>query len=545
MLRALQIENYAIVDRLFLQFAGGLNIITGETGAGKSILVEALTHLLGGRAGPEVIRHGEAEATLRAWFDAAEESTDPNATLRFKRVISRTGRGRSFLNDNAVALSTLRSRGKSLIEIHGQEAQDSLSDPDWPLQRLDAWSGLSAERAACAEDYRTLTRLRKEADRLREAAADGRQALWPFQFAEIEAARPTAGEEEELQSQERLLKNREAILSMAQTALSHLSDEGAILDRMGQVGRAISDLHAATGNADTEVALWETAHVQMKELLLQLRARLEADPPDPGQLDRVTARLYEIQRLKKKYGGSVEAILEYQREIAAKMAAGAEGQRRLVELDEKIAALSTRCVESATSLSKRRATFTTRLAQAVKDELNQLGMEKTTFHVELKTRPLSESGVDHAVFSIALPGEAQQPIGKVASGGERSRIMLALKAVLAAADPVPTLIFDEIDAGIGGGVAEQVGRRLAHLAESHQIFSITHLPQIAAFARNHYRVEKRVTNNRVTVAVQKLSEEERMREIARMLGGVTTTPITLRHAEEMIRSARTKTPPAS
>ena len=541
MLRTLQIENYAIVDRLFLQFAEGLNIITGETGAGKSILVEALTHLLGGRAGLEAIRHGEETATLQAQFDRCN-STHPNETLRFKRVLSRTGRGKVFLNDNAITLSALQARGKSLIEIHGQEAQDNLSDPDWPLQLLDAWGGLSSERAACAEAYRALARLRKEADGLREAEADGRQTLWPFQHAEISAARLSVGEEEALQLRERFLKNREAILAAVQTALSRLSDDGAILDQMGQLGRAISDLHTAVGDADAEVALWETAHVQMKELLPLLRARLEDDPPDPGQLDRVTTRLYEIQRLKKKYGASVEAVLEYQREIAAKMAARAEGARRLTELDREIDVAATQCLSTAAALSKRRATVTARLARAVKDELDQLGMEKTTFHVELLAWPFSESGTDRARFSIALPGEAPQPIGKVASGGERSRVMLALKATLAAADPVPTLIFDEIDAGIGGGVAERIGRRLARLAESHQVFSITHLPQIAAFARHHYRVEKRMTKNRVTVAVQKLSEEERVCEIARMLGGIAITPITLRHAEEMIRSARTTTP---
>jgi len=541
MLRALQIENYAIVDRLSLQFSDGLHIITGETGAGKSILVEALTHLLGGRAGPEAIRHGEEMATLQARFDLSNFTHHDEAIL-FKRVLSRAGRGRAYLGEEAVALSALQARGKSLIEIHGQEAQDNLSDPDWPLQLLDAWGGLSVERAAAGESYRTLARLRKEADALRQATADGGQALWPFQHAEIEAARLALGEEEALQLQERLLKNHAAILSAVQTALSHLSDDGAILERMAQVGRAISDLQAAVGDAEAEIALWETTQIQMKELVPLLRARLDDAPPDPGQLDRVTARLYEIQRLKKKYGASVAAALEYQREIAAKMAAGADGTRRLGELDAEIVIASGRCDAVAAALSKRRGMVTARLAQVVKEELNQLGMEKTTFHVALEARPLCESGTDWVLFLIALPGEAQQPVGKVASGGERSRIMLALKAALATADPVPTLIFDEIDAGIGGGVAERVGRRLARLAESHQVFSITHLPQIAAFAQHHYRVEKQMENNRVTVAVEKLSEEGRVREIARMLGGVTITPITLRHAEEMIRSARTAAP---
>jgi len=543
MLRALQIENYAIVDRLSLQFEEGLHIITGETGAGKSILVEALTHILGGRAGLEAIRHGEETATLQAQFNLGH-SPDHTPNIHFKRVLSRAGRGRAFLNGDAVALSALQAQGKSLIEIHGQEAQDNLSDPDWPLHLLDAWGGLSAERTCCAEAYRALARLQKAADGLREATADGRQTLWPFQQAEIEAARLVAGEEEALQAQERLLKNHAAILAAAQRALSHLSDDGAILERMAQVGQAISALHDAVGDASAERALWEMAQVQIKEIVPLLRARLEDDPPDPGQLDRVTGRLYEIQRLKKKYGASVAAVLEYQREIAAKMAAGVEGERRLAELNGEIAVASTRCIAVATALSKKRAMVTARLAQAVKEELDPLGMEKTTFHVALAARPLSESGVDLATFLIALPGETQQPVGKVASGGERSRIMLALKAALATADPVPTLIFDEIDAGIGGGVAERVGRRLARLAESHQVFSITHLPQIAAFARHHYRVEKQMSGHRVTVAVLKLSEEERVREIARMLGGVTLTPITLRHAEEMIRAAQTSVPTA-
>ena len=539
MIRELSIQNYAIIDEISLLFEGGFNVITGETGAGKSILVEALSLILGGRSSTEGVRLGKDEAVLEARFDpvdAPSEIDSDSDSLILKRVLSKSGKSRAYHNGSLANLAALKEAGQRLAEIHGQHQHHNLIDLGWQLHLLDGFGRLWDDRLQYEADYRKWSQLQKDRNELERKYGEGKkqEALLQYQLSEIRQAKLQPNEEELLQKEERLLKSWESISAVTQKAYSLLSDEGAVLSQLDEIGAALQSLNAMTDDAKSEVELWETAKIGLKEAALLLRARLERGEYEPERLNEIIARLYDIQKLKKKYGLTVEGLLDYQQQIESDLSRISHAESLFAELEAQIEGIANKMESQAESLSRKRAEVRSKLERKVKEELNLLGMEKTQFEISFKTVPLSESGMDQVEFLIALPGEVPQSLEKIASGGELSRIMLALKVVLAEVDPVPTLIFDEVDAGIGGSVAERVGRRLARLAESHQVFSITHLPQIACFADHHFFVEKSFDADRVVTSVKELSREERIRELARMLGGVTITPITLRHAEEMI-----------
>lgn len=539
MIRELSIQNYAIIDGVSLLFEGGFNVITGETGAGKSILVEALSLILGGRSSTEGVRLGKEEALLEARFDPveppSEEDPDPDSLI-LKRILSKSGKSRAYHNGSLANLATLKEVGQKLAEIHGQHEHHNLIDLGWQLHLLDGFGRLSEDRLQYETDYRKWSQLRKERDELERKQSDGKkqEALLQYQLSEIREAKLQPDEEESLQKEERLLKNWESISAVTQKAYSLLSDEGAVLSQLDEIGAALQDLNGMADDAGGEIELWESARIGLKEVALSMRVRLERGEFEPARLNEIIERLYHIQKLKKKYGLAVEALLAYQAQIESDLSRISNAESHFAELEAQIESIAKKMKSRAESLSHKRSEVRSKLEKKVKEELDLLGMEKTRFEISFKKVPLSESGIDQVEFMIALPGELPQGLERIASGGELSRIMLALKVVLAEADPVPTLIFDEVDAGIGGSVAERVGRRLAQLAESHQVFSVTHLPQIACFADHHFFVEKRFDGDRVVTSVKELSREERIRELARMLGGMTITPITLSHAEEML-----------
>jgi DNA repair protein RecN (Recombination protein N) len=534
MLRELRLQNYAIVDELSLTFSDGFNVITGETGAGKSILVDAIALLLGGRSCTEDIRAGAEEAVLEARFDspATADNSSPQEEIILKRVLSRTGKGRAYLNGSLASLSSLKEAGQKLAEIHGQHEQYSLLNPSLQLDLLDAAGALRPQREVYAAHYCGCTQLKSEQQKLRQQAEIRlRQSdFLRYQLSEIEGARLQPDEEERLLKEAQHLKNWETIQSAAQDAHTLLVGEGAILNQLDAAGSAIQRLHTAAGDTQPESDLWETARIHLKELATLLRARF--GEVDPDRLNEVTERLYLIQQLKKKYGPSYEAIVHFRERLSDEIASLSDSESREAALTTQIAELEAICREEARALSKARVARKARLEKQVKAEMDALGMEQTHFGIAWQEAPLSETGMDQISFQIALPGETPHDLDKIASGGELSRIMLALKAVLA--DAIPTLIFDEVDAGVGGAIAERIGLRLLRLAQSHQLFCITHLPQIARFAQHHYLVQKK-SGDRVVASIRALSEEERIAELARMLGGVTMTSITLRHAEEMLR----------
>ncbi len=548
MLREIHIKDYAIIDEMTLPFSEGFHIITGETGAGKSILVDALSIIFGGKSSQDEIRHGSEEAVLEARFDPTAHShgglplDDPSVdTLILKRVLSRSGKNRAYLNGALANLSALKEIGRNFAEIHGQHEHHNLIDLDWQRNLLDAFGQLVSERSRFDANYRIWRQLLRERSDLERLASERKrqEELLQYQLSEISDARLHPGEDEALEQEERILKNWEIVVSMAQKGYAILSEEeGAILSRLDEVGGFIENIDEATADAGQEKELWETSKVHLKELAALLRKRLHGVDCDPNRLQAVEERLFVIRILKKKYGSSIEAILSYRKKLEADLARISEDDTRLREIKFQFDQTGIKCQEEAEALSKKREEIKARLERRVKEELDLLGMEKTHFEIALVKKPLSENGIDQVEFMVALPGEKPKGLILIASGGELSRMMLALKVVLAEVDPVPTLVFDEIDAGIGGGISEMVGKRLLKLSKNHQVFCITHLPQIACFADHHYFVEKMYTEGRTSASVRELTKEERVQELARMLGGVTITPITLRHAEEMIETGK-------
>ncbi len=548
MLREIRIKDYAIIDEMTLPFSEGFHIITGETGAGKSILVDALSIIFGKKSSQDEIRHGAEEAVLEVRFDSASHPNggmllnDPPAEfLILKRVLSRSGKNRAYLNGSLANLSSLKEIGSNLAEIHGQQEHHNLTDLNWQLNLLDAFGHLVSERSRFDASYRIWTKLLKERSDLERLASERKrqEELLQYQLSEISQAKLHPGEDEALEQDVRILKNWEIVVSMAQKGYAVLlEEEGAVLSRLDEVGGFIENIDKTTVDAGQEKELLETSRVHLKELASLLRKRLQGGEYDPNRLQAMEERLFVIQILKKKYGSSIEAILSYKKTLEADFARICEDDARLREIKFQFDQAETKCRKESEDLSKKREETKTKLERRVKEELNLLGMEKTCFEIAFSKKALSESGVDQVEFMVALPGEKPKGLAMIASGGELSRIMLALKVVLAEVDPVPTLVFDEIDAGIGGGVAEMVGKRLFKLSKSHQVFCITHLPQIACFADHHCFVEKRESEGRTIASVRELAEKERVQELARMLGGVTITPITLRHAEEMIEAGK-------
>ncbi len=539
MLRELRLHNYAIVTDLLLAFQQGLTVITGETGSGKSILVEALSLLLGGRSDGTPIRHESDEAILEARFDADADS------IILKRVLATQKlKNRAYVNDAIANLSTLKQAGQHLAEIHGQHDQALLMNPDYPISILDAYGKLSRQKEQYQSHFQKRAQLLSEITDLKKslaardvaggaASARRQEDFLLYQLSEIREANLQIGEEESLEKEERGLKNWESILSCIAQGNATLSEEGGILSQIGIVEQQVSLLNKTTDDADAELHLLSTANINLKELAILLRDRASRVSFDPERQQAVTERLYLIQKMKKKYGGSIEAILDFKNKIEEEISHLSERGGRLVEMEQAFSAMSETLTKEAEALSKTRTKMIGPFEKKVKEELDLLGMEKTQFAISNQPKPLSEDGMDQIQFLIALPGEPLLSITKVASGGELSRLMLALKVVLSDVDPVPTYVFDEIDVGIGGAVAERIGKRLSRLSKRHQVFCITHLPQIARFADHHYAVEKKTVQKRVVTTVRELSQNERVAELARMLGGVEITSATRSLAEEL------------
>lgn len=542
MLRELRIKNYAIIDEVSFKLSEGFNVITGETGAGKSILVGALSLILGERSSLEGIRQGSDEAILEAAFDPPsvplnlDEAVEETEILILKRVLSKSGKNRAYLNGAMTTLSTLKMVGEKLVEVHGQQGQHDLGDLDWQRTLLDSFGKLSDLRGEYEKSYQQWNRLRSEQTLLEQqkAESDREASLVEFQLSEIRDAKPDADEEIALEREERTLKQWENLRSTAGRIYAQLSDEGGFLSQLNEAGHALQTLNTITEDAELEIALWEQSQIHLKELSSLLRARLQDDLYSPERLQIVESRLFFIHQLKRKYQRSIPALLAYQHQLEKTLTDQSAHQIRLEEVKTELEVLSKELHVRAETLSDQRAAAALTLETRVKGELERLGMEKTLFQVMLHHTPLSPSGMNRVEFFISLPGEAPSGLAKIASGGELSRIMLALKVVLAEVDPVPTFLFDEVDAGVGGGIAERVGRRLFALSTQHQVLCITHLPQIASLADHHYFVEKKVVEGRTVTSIRALSHAERIEELARMLGGVHITDLSRRHAEEMM-----------
>jgi DNA repair protein RecN (Recombination protein N) len=551
MLTELNIKNFAIIDSLSITFEKGFNVLTGETGAGKSIIVDAVELVLGGRASSEMIRTGCEEAVVEAAFDASyvkgldeklsEMGIEGDDTLLVKRVVSVSGKNKVFINGSMATISMLSDIGDSLIDIHGQHEHQTLFKVERHLDILDDYAGVASPRDEMAGIYSEISKARSELERLRASEADKarRLDLLRFQSDEIAKASLKEGEEEELLEERRLLSNAERLYEAGNTALELLySQSGSALELIKKAGSKIGEIAGIDGSFKTTAETIDSAYASIEDAAMTLRDYIGRISFDPERLNEAEERLDLIGRLKRKYGGTVSEALRYKEEIDKELEGMERAEERIIELEREVERLKVKGCKVAETLSGKRKAASEQLKKKVEGELSDLGMKKAVFEVRMeRLGDFSPKGFDRVEFLLSSnPGEAPKPLSRIASGGELSRIMLALKKVMAGPSGVPTMVFDEVDSGIGGGIAEVVGRKLKEVAQGRQVLCITHLPQIAAMADLHYAVTKGEDRGRTVTAAKRLGKDERVEEVARMLGGVTITEATKRHAEEMLRA---------
>jgi DNA repair protein RecN (Recombination protein N) len=563
MLRELRIKNFAVIDEVSLALGPGLNIITGETGTGKSIILNALGLIAGERGNSDVIRHQEDEATVEALFeDLPPPIADKLAVAGFasdgelviKRILNRAGKNRIYINGGLCPLHVLAEVGASLVHIYGQHEHHTLLQPETHLNLLDAFAGLidasgvmSERFNALAESWRELSERRSALDLRRKE-----QDLLQSQVEEIGRARLKAGEEEELRSSKMVLANAEKLHQGSRDGEELLYEgDAALVGRLAKYAGRLRDLAAIDPKLRSSLELIESALAQLQEGARELRGYAGRVQFEPRALEQLEDRLAEIQRLKRKYNGDVEAILGRYEELKAALAGLEQGEEQLATLEKKCAAASNAAWNLAGELAQDRQRAAKRLKREMEKEVRALGMADTTFEARFQAhedqvdappyfragKKLTERGMDQVEFYFSPnPGEPVKPLAKIASGGELSRLMLALKSLVLTPGVVSTLLFDEVDSGVGGRVAEIVGKKLKQVAAHHQVISVTHLAQIAALADGHFVVQKEVQKGRTFTRVERLSDKARIAEVARMLGGVKITEQTRRHAEEMVRA---------
>ncbi|MEK6641578.1 MAG: DNA repair protein RecN [Nitrospirota bacterium] len=560
MLVELRIVNFALIEQLSLQFQSGFTVLTGETGAGKSLLIDAIALLVGGRASTDQIRSGEDEAQLEAAFSLPD--THPllqrlrlqdiigqnESELILRRVLSRSGRHRVYVNGSLYPLRVLEELGGTLVDIHGQHEQQSLLATTKQLEALDGFGRLTELREQYEHTYQGWKELRRELEALQFDIVDRgkREDLLRFQVQEIEQAGLLPDEEEQLRSERQRLTHANRLRELAHEAHAELqADEQAVLTRLGRVGRTLTELvQIDPAMGDCEHIATESA-IPLKELAGRLRDYAQRLEADPARQAVVEDRLDLIQRLKKKYGGSAEAVIATGQRVQEELQLLDNHQERTAELTAQLDAEAHRLRTLAQQLSQKRTDAAKRMTISVEAELAALKMEQAIFQVMVSRDESPEgigpTGCDRVELLLSSnPGEPPRPLGRVASGGELSRIMLALKTVLAEMDQVPVLVFDEIDTGVGGAVAAAMGTKLRTLGSFHQVFCITHLPQVASQAEHHLLVEKGLDGQRTSTSVRMLKGMGREEEIARMLGGSIITKKVRETAAELIAGAKEK-----
>ncbi|WP_303773955.1 DNA repair protein RecN [Anaerolinea thermophila] len=570
MLSELRIENFAIIDRLTLSLRQGLIAFTGETGAGKSIILDAIAAVIGGKVEPAMIRAGADRALVEATFTLPgevraavheilmrEDLLDDPDTILLSREIRREGRSVARVNGRAVSAGLMRELGSFLVDIHGQSEHLSLLNVREHIHLLDRFAGLQELLEDYRSEYQRLQGIRRELEKLRqiEAEAERRTDLLTYQLQEIESARLRVGEDEELRKERDRLANAENLASLAQQSLT-LLDEGtpdtpALSDLAGQLVQLLHGMVRMDASQSDLLEQAQTLAELASDLSRSLQTYLDGIEFNPRRLAQVEERLDVIHKIQRKYNGSIESALAFAEKARAELETIAHATERIAELEEEETRALQELSARARTLSERRKEAAARLEKAVERELSDLSMNGARFAVDFRTDPDPEGislpdgsrvafdalGFDRVEFLIAPNlGEGLKPLVKIASGGETSRLMLALKNVLAQADYVPTLIFDEIDQGIGGRVGAVVGEKLWQLGRRHEVLCVTHLPQLAAYGDLHFSVRKSVHEGRTTTQVQALEEEERLTELALMLGGVN--PANLTAARETRLSAQ-------
>ena len=554
MLESLRIRNLALVTDLTLELGNGYNAISGETGAGKSILIGALNLVLGERADRTLIRAEADQCTVEATFDTTElnaplaefleehglESCEEKQLL-LKRTFTAAGSNRQFVNGSATTLAVLKEIGEWLVDVHGAHDHQSLLHPARQLSILDAFGGLQNQR----DDFTALLQHRSgieqaKADLVVDEATYAQQLdLLRFQVKEITDAALDPAEEESLEADYQRSSNGARLLELCQGALQLVSEnEGSLLDRSGELGRVLTDLQQADDSAASLVELHEEARANLQELQTALTSYADRVDIDPAQLMALEDRVNLVQSLKRKYGGSIEAVNAFGEEAAQKLATLEDRDEELARLNAKLEKLETELIQTGQKLSAQRQKLIPKLTKAVTEHLDDLGFAQSQLDVALSSTEspaeAKSSGLDTVEFQFAPnPGEPARPLRAIASSGELARVMLALKTVLAAEDSIPVLIFDEVDANVGGETAHAVGERMRQIADQRQVLCITHLAPVAAAAQTHYVVSKAVIDGRTESNITPLNAEARVEELARMLGGKSGAA--RKHAEELLK----------
>ena len=563
MLLELRVENYAVIDTVVVEFAPGLNLLTGETGAGKSILIDALALLLGGKASPEVIRHGADKAVVAAVFEVGNSAAavlesngidDAGSELILRREIAAGGRGRVFINNQPATVAVLKQLAPLLAAIHAQNESLAGFDAEMRRELLDSYCG--ADPTACSDAF---VRWKDACARIAELEQDEHDRLrlvdlWSFQKKEIEAARLQAGEDERLESEKRVLANAEKIYGAAMAAyeLLYAGDSSAAAAIRGAV-RQITELAKFDAQFHDSIAALESARITAEDMGATLRDYAGGINASPERLAEIEDRLAVLDRLKRKYGNSLEEVIAFGDEVNRKLQQIENKDETLRHLRAELARAEKDYQSAASELSRKRSTAAAKLEKEVEREVNELAM-KARFRIEVTPSAdvsgrWTSEGYDSVSYLISTnAGQPLGPIEEIASGGELSRVMLALKATVgsglapsrpsrkAPAAALRTLIFDEVDTGIGGRAAEAVGKKLKSLSRSAQVLCVTHLPQIASFADHHYLIEKRESSSRTRTSIRCLEPAERTQELARMLSGAKVSDTSLKHAEQLLKS---------
>jgi len=565
MLQSLYVRDYALIEELEMEFGSGLNIITGETGAGKSILIGAMSMILGERANTDVVRGDASKAVVEGIFDDADTEriravleenaieTDPLPRVILRRKITERG-SRGFVNDTPATLDVMRAVAAELIDLHGQHEHQSLLRTETHLRLLDSFGGLGD----LVEHYQTkrteVAALVEEREELaaRERELRQQKELYEFQIEEIDEVDPEPGEEEELEAERRVLENAEQLYASTQGLYEMLfEDENAVHDQLVVARNDLQDLARIDDAFEEHVDEIESAQIIVHELanfLQDYNAHIEFDPQ---RLEEIRERITELERLKRKYGGTLEAVLEHRKEIGEQYELAEDFEGNLERLDDEIEAAQADLTDIAHRLSAKRQEVAGRIEDAILDELATLGMPDSQFEVRFTAQEAEdgwiapaddnaryrafETGMDQVEFYITTNvGVPPMPLAEVASGGEISRIMLALKTILAKSERLPILVFDEIDVGISGDMARRVGESMHNLARYHQIITITHLPQIAALGDRHYKVEKIVEEGTTKTTIHRLDEDEQATQVASLISGEEVTDAALKNARELM-----------
>jgi DNA repair protein RecN (Recombination protein N) len=544
MLRFLRIEHLAVIDALEVEFEPGLNVLTGETGAGKSMLVEAVGLLRGGRASADLIRTGESQATIQAIFDPPEPAT-PQADLIVRREITAQGRSRAFVNDTLVSAAALKDQTAPLVELHGQHEHQTLLDPQSHLMMLDDFAGLVATRETVSEAFGRWQRVQRELDafQMDEREKTARLDLLSFQVKELEAAGLHAGEDEELQASRRVLANADKLQRLCGEAYAGLYDsDEAALARLATVWKRVAELAEVDPSFRTHLDARDSIKSQLEDLAFTLRSYGENIDASPAKLQQVEDRLALLERLKRKYGPTLDDVMAARAEFSRQLDSLQHAGERRAGLEADSRASKEEFLKRAGALSAKRREAAGDFSRKLQDLLGDLALGRARFEIRFESNPPETAWGDHGVdvaecYLSANVGEDLRPLARIASGGELSRVMLAVRTLAAADAPGKTLIFDEIDSGIGGRVADVVGKRLAKLGESFQVLCITHLPQIAAAGHAHFQISKTVTQGRTQTRVVRLRGAERVEEVARMIGGAMATQASRAAARELLAAS--------